>query len=535
MTDGVDVAAAAKADARRWWALVAMAASVLVVGLDLTVLNLALPTIAVDLHASNGDLQWFSSAYSLVLAAMILPAGRLGDRYGRKRVLLIALALFGLSSAACSYASNTGELIAARAILGVGAAAIFPMSLSVIPVLFKPEERQRAIALMASATFLSFPIGPLVGGYLLDHFWWGSVFLINVPIVVLALAAVFFLLPESRSEHRPGIDTLGVVLSSVGLTALTYGFIEAGQDGWGDAKALATVGAGVVVLVLFTLWQRVKRTGQPLIDLGLFRSAGFTWGTLLTTAVSFAMFGLFFAAPQYFQEVRGVNAMGSGLRLLPMIGGMVVGMIGSTRLASPRTNKATAQTKPAVASAKGLVTVGFTVMAIGLAIGAFTKVSSGTGFAALWFALSGLGLGMAMPQAMNSALGALSADSSGSGSALISALRQVGATIGVAVLGTVLSEGYHARLVVTGLPAAAGAAAKSSVAAGVSVAHKLGSAPLLDNVRTAYVHGMDIMLWACGGIALASAILALIFLPRGGTSPAVTDTEIAPERAGLQV
>jgi DHA2 family multidrug resistance protein-like MFS transporter len=539
MTDGVNggaagalAAAAAKADRRRWWALVAMAASVLVVGLDLTVLNLALPTIANDLHASTGDLQWFSSAYSLVLAAMILPAGRLGDRYGRKRVLLIALLLFGLSSAACSYAASTGELIAARAVLGIGAAAIFPMSLSVIPVLFKPEERQRAIALMASATFLSFPIGPLVGGYLLDHFWWGSVFLINVPIVALALAAVIFLLPESRSEHRPGNDFIGVILSSAGLTGLTYGFIDAGQNGWGNTTALAAIAGGVVLLLIFTAWERRIRGGHALIELGLFRSAGFTWGTLLTTMVSFAMFGLLFAAPLYFQEVRGVDAMGSGLRLLPLIGGMVVGMIGSTRLASPR--KAKTGVTPALASAKSLVAVGFTIMTVGLVIGATTSITSGTGFAALWFAVSGLGLGMAMPQAMNSALGALSAERSGSGSALISALRQVGATIGVAVLGTVLSEGYHARLDVTGLPQAVAATAKSSVAAGVDVAHKLGSATFLDNVRTSYVHGMDIMLWVCGGIALASAILALIFLPRGAT-PAVADDETVPERAGLQV
>src|SRR5487761_1206468 len=217
-------------DGRRWWALVAMAASVLVVGLDLTVLNLALPTIATQLHASNSDLQWFSDSYSLVLAAAILPAGRLGDRYGRKKVLLIALALFGVSSVLCSYAVNTGELIAARAVLGIGAAAIFPLSLSVIPVLFAPQERQKAIALMASATFVSFPIGPIVGGYLLDHFWWGSVFLINVPVVVLALAAVVILLPESRSEQRPRVDYLGVILSSAGLAGLTYGSIKAGQD-----------------------------------------------------------------------------------------------------------------------------------------------------------------------------------------------------------------------------------------------------------------------------------------------------------------
>src|SRR5487761_849062 len=209
-------------DARRWWALVAIAASVLVVGLDLTVLNLALPTMSVSLHASTSDLQWITDSYSLVLAALILPAGLLGDRYGRKRVLLIALVLFGASSAACAYATSVGQLIAARAVLGIGAAAIFPLSLSVIPVLFAPEERQKASALMASATFISFPIGPIVGGYLLDHFWWGSVFLINVPVVLIALVAVVFLLPESRSVNRPTIDVLGVLVSSAGLIAVTY-------------------------------------------------------------------------------------------------------------------------------------------------------------------------------------------------------------------------------------------------------------------------------------------------------------------------
>ena len=544
---------------RKWWALVAIAASVLVVGLDLTVLNLALPTIATDLHASTSDLQWISDAYSLVLAAAMLPAGLLGDRLGRKKVLLAALILFGASSAACAYATNTGELIAGRAVLGIGAAAIFPLSLSVIPVLFAPEERQRAIALMASATFISFPIGPIVGGYLLDHFWWGSVFLINVPVVVLALIAVAILLPESRSAQRPSVDILGVILSSAGLAGLTYGFIKAGQDGWTDAAALGTIAAGVAVLAVFVAWERwltgrgrsgeAGRSGEdgpyrggkirPLIELRLFRSAGFTWGTILSTLVSFAMFGIFFAMPLYFQEVRGVNAMGSGLRLLPMIGGMVIGMIGSTRLASPRKTAAGPARAP-LASVKGLVTVGFTIMAITLAFGAMTTVSSGTGFAAAWFAAFGFGLGLAMPQTMNAALSALSAERSGSGSALISAMRQVGATIGVAVLGTVLDSVYRGHLDVTGLPAAAAAAAKSSVVAGVAVAHELGSAALLDSVRHAFVQGMDTMLWVCGGIALASAILALLFLPRraegqeaGDELPAAAGKS-ARERAELE-
>ena len=542
--------------ARKWWALIAIAASVLVVGLDLTVLNLALPTIATDLHASTSDLQWISDAYSLVLAAAMLPAGLLGDRLGRKKVLLVALILFGVSSAACAYATSTGELIAARAVLGLGAAAIFPLSLAVIPVLFAPEERQKAIALMASATFISFPIGPIIGGYLLDHFWWGSVFLINVPVVALALIAVAILLPESRSAQRPGVDFLGVILSCAGLAGLTYGFIKAGQDGWTDAAALGTIAAGAVVLAVFVAWERWLtgrnqsddpgnlRGGKvrPLIELRLFRSAGFTWGTVLSTLVSFAMFGIFFTIPQYFQEVRGVDALGSGLRWLPMIGGMVVGMIGSTRLASPR-KAADGQVRGPLASAKGLVTVGFTIMAVTLAFGATTKTTSGTGFAAAWLATFGLGLGLAMPQTMNAALSALSAERSGSGSALISAMRQVGATIGVAVLGTVLASVYRSHLVVTGLPAPAAAAAKSSVVAGVAVAHALGSAALLDSVRSAFVQGMDTMLWVCGGIALASAILALLFLPRraDGAPGAAADAasvatgESAPDRAELEV
>jgi len=537
-------AAQAAAGARRWWALGALALSVLVVGLDVFVLTLAIPTLSVDLHASASDAQWFLGAYSLVLAAALLPAGLLGDRYGRKKLLLWALALFGLASVACAYSASSGELIAARVALGLAAAVITPLSLAVVPVMFTPEERTRAIAIVGGATFLGFPLGPILGGWLLDNYWWGSVFLINVPIVVIALAAVFWLMPESRSERKPRIDVLGAVLSSAGLTALTYGFIEAGQHGWGAASTIAVLAGGVVASGLFIGWERrvTRRGGGPLIDLALFRSAGFTWGTVLSTLVSFAMFGIFFTIPQYFQEVRGVDALGSGLRWLPMIGGMVVGMIGSTRLASPR-KAADGQVRGPLASAKGLVTVGFTIMAVTLAFGATTKTASGTGFAAAWLATFGLGLGLAMPQTMNAALSALSAERSGSGSALISAMRQVGATIGVAVLGTVLASVYRSHLVVTGLPAAAAAAAKSSVVAGVAVAHALGSAALLDSARSAFVQGMDTMLWVCGGIALASAILALLFLPRradgapgaAADAPPVATGESARDRAELEV
>jgi DHA2 family multidrug resistance protein-like MFS transporter len=521
--------------ARRWWALIAIAASVLVVGLDLTVLNLALPTMSVSLHASTGDLQWIVDSYSLVLAALILPAGLLGDRYGRKRVLLIALVLFGASSAACAYASSTGELIAARAVLGIGAAAIFPLALSVLPVLFAPEERQKAVATIAGASMLSFPIGPIVGGYLLSHFWWGSVFLINVPIVVLALIAVAVLMPESRSAQRPSIDLSGLVVSTVGLVALTYGFIKAGQDGWSDATALALIVAGAVILALLPLVERriVQRGGQPLADLRLFASPGFRWGTILATLVSFVMFGIFFTLPQYFQDVRGADALGSGIRLLPLIGGMLVGMVAGTRLSAARSRG-----RAPLAGPRPLVTAGYLLMAAALMIGALTALSSSTGYVLGWVALSGLGLGLVMPSAMGVALGALSAERSGAGSALLTAMRQVGSTIGVAILGTVISNSYSSGVASTAahLPAQAAAAVRSSVGSGVAVAVKAGSSSLLDTIRGAFVHGMDLMLWTCGGIAVGCAILAVVFLrtTRSGNADE-TDTEAAAEAGSLPV
>src|ERR1017187_8299086 len=508
-------------DRRRWLALVAIAASVLVVGLDLTVLNLALPTLSAQLHASTSDLQWFSAAYSLVLAAALLPAGLLGDRFGRKRLLLIALVVFGASSAACAFATSSGGLIVARAVLGLGAAVVLPMSIAILPALFTAEERPRAIAIVMGATFIGYPVGPLLGGWLLDNFWWGSVFLINVPVVVLALIAVALLMPESHGERGRPIDVIGIGLSSLGLAGMTFGLIKAGQSGWSHAVTLMGIFGGAA---------GARR--QPLIELLLFRSASFTWGTILTTMVSFALFGILFAMPQYFQEVRGVNAFGSGLRLLPMIGGMVLGMLVSTRLQTAPKSPAGAPPAGPRVGVRALVTVGFAVMAAALAVGATTSTHSGTVFAASWFAAAGLGLGFAMPAAMNAALGALSAQRSGAGSALISAMRQVGATIGVAVLGTVLLSAYRSRLGLTGVPTAVSQAVRGSAAAGIEVARKLDSVPLLDSVRIAFVHGMDVMLWACGGIALTGALLALAFLP-SKASPAARDESGPVAAAGV--
>ena len=249
-------------DARRWWALGAVSLSVLAVGLDGTVLSVALPTLAVKLHASESDLQWFSSSYLLVLAAAMLPAGLLGDRYGRKKVMLASLALFGVGSAACAAATSSAGFIAARVVLGCAGAGVIVMALSALTVLFSEEERPKAVGVWSAANFVALPIGPILGGWLLSHAWWGWVFLMNIPVVVVGLIATATLVPKSRASHRPALDPVGIVTSVGGLVGVTYGLIEAGQHGWGNPGALACIVVGLAVLInLRALGASAERSG----------------------------------------------------------------------------------------------------------------------------------------------------------------------------------------------------------------------------------------------------------------------------------
>ncbi|MEA2188724.1 MAG: hypothetical protein QOK16_3735 [Solirubrobacteraceae bacterium] len=508
------------AGARRWWALGAMVFAVLAVGIDVTILSVALPTLAVRLDASTSQLQWFLSAYTLVFAGAMMPAGMLGDRFGRKRLLLIALVVFGGGSLACAYAPSADAFIAARAVLGLGGAVVLPMVLAVLPALFCERERPRAVGVMMTATMLGFPIGPILGGWLLTHYSWGTVFLINVPVVVVALIAVAALLPESRSSARASLDLVGVVASMTGLTVLVYGVIEAGQNGWGDTGAVVALIAGVVVLAAFVAWER--RVRDPLVDLSLFGSRTFTWATILMSVVSFAMFGVLFAAPQYFQAVLGTDALGSGMRLLPLVGGMIAGAVVAGPLAR-------------WAGVKAAVALGFAVLAAGMFAGASTSVTNASGWAAVWTAICGLGLGFAMPTALDAALGELSLQRSGVGSALLQAVRMIGGSLGSAILGSLINAGYRGRLDLAGLPPTAASAVRKSVTDGVAVAHKLDSVALMYSVRGAFVHAMDLALVACGGLAAVGVALALAFLPQriraktaaGAQPPRAKDSRIA--------
>jgi EmrB/QacA subfamily drug resistance transporter len=439
-----------------------------------------------------------------VLAAALLPAGMLGDRFGRKRMLLGGLVIFGAASVACAYATSSGELVTARVALGLGAAVLMPLTSAVLTVLFDHDERPRALTVWVTASALGIPLGPLVGGWLLDNFWWGSVFLINVPLVLLAIVAVVLWVPESHGDRARRFDPLGVLLSASGLVVLTFGIIDAGERGWTDARSLGLVAMGLALLAGFVGWQR--RAPAPLVDLALFRSRGFTWGSVLATVASFAMLGLLFTLPQLFQGVYGTDALGTGLRLLPVIGGLMVGARLSGRLV-PRLG------------AKVLVAAGLVLMAVAMLAGAATDPATGYGWTAVWISAAGLGLGLTMPPSMDAALGALSPDRSGVGSALIQALRQVGSAVGVAVLGSVLNAGYRDRVDVGGLSESAAAAVRDSAASGVAVAARAGSAGLLDSVRAAFVHGMSLSLLVAAVIALLGAVLALFFLPSDRTAP----------------
>jgi len=489
------------AGSRRWWALAALALSLGTVGLDTTILNTALPAMSAAMHASTGQAQWFVDAYNLVLAALLLPAGLLGDRFGAKRLMLGALLLFGAGSVWCAYAPTPAALIAARAVLGIGGAFVIPLCLAVLLALFEPAERQRAVAGVTAANMVALPLGPILGGVLLEHFWWGSVFLVNVPVVAVGLVAVAALVPRSRTHTSARLDLGGVTISALGMVALTYGVIQAGDHGFADTRTLGTLTGGVAALVALA-WRerRVARTRTPLIDPALFRSRGFTWGTVLATLASFALFGLLFNIPQYLQAVLGTDSLGTGRRLLPLAVGLVAGIQGATPLV--RRHDPTR-----------VAALGFALTAVSTAAGTQTTVGSPYGFTATWIAAVGIGLGLCMSTTTTAALSAVPKERGGAGSALIMALRQLGSAIGVAALGAVAGAVYRAHLDTGELPPASAHTARRGVSAGVTVARQLDSRALLRSARAAFVDGMDITLWTYAAISAAALLVTILALP----------------------
>ena len=478
----------------RWWALGAVALALLVVGLDTTVVVIALPTLSTKLGASTDELQWVMNAYTLVLAGLILPAGVLGDRFGRRRILMLGVLLFGVASAGASRMSSPEGLIGLRALMGVGAAAIVPLAFAILPSLFSDEERPRAVAVLAATVFLGLPLGPLVAGWLLTRYAWGSIFLINVPLVAAVLVGLRFLVPDTRAVRRPRLDWPGALLSTAGVTAIVYAVVEQPTRGWGSTTVVSGLIVGVALVAGFIV--RELHTRSRLVDLGLFRSARFTWSTFAFVVVGFTMGGLLFVLTPFLQIVQGNDPQATGIRLLPMIAGILVTAVMSDRLT-------------ARLGTKLLVAGGLLVTAAGAVILSRTGADSGFGIVAVAEVVMGLGIGLAMPPAADAILATLPSDEAGAGMALTRTLQFVAMSFGVAILGSILNGAYRSGLHLSGLPPGLRAAAAESVAGAQSLApHALEAA------RNAYASGMSDVMLVTAGVLVFAAVLVGILLPR---------------------
>jgi EmrB/QacA subfamily drug resistance transporter len=489
--------------ARRWQALIMLAASLLVVSIGNTILNLALPSIRDDLDASSSELQWIVDGYMLVFAGLLLVAGSRGDRFGRRRTLFVGLATFGLGSLFAALAGSTTELIAARALMGVGAAAIMPVTLSVVTNIFPDHERPKAIAVWSAAAGLGVAIGPITGGWLIEHVDWRGIFLVNLPAVAVCLIGAAVFVPESRDPRPARLDLLGAALSVAGLSALVWGLIEAPERGWSDPLILGAFAAGAAVLAAFVAWER--HVEEPMLQVGVFRNLRFSAASASIAFVYFALMGVLYLLTTYLQSVLGYSAFDAGLRMLAPAAGMIAASrpsVGLTRWLG---------TKVVVAS-------GLAIVAGALMMLAGFDVDTGDGEIALTLGLMGFGIGLGMTPATEAIMGSLPPAKAGIGSAMNDVVREVAGTLGVAVLGSILSSAYATGMdgAVAGLPPEAATAASDSVGAAQEVAAEVGGSAGTDLVAAshqAFVDAMSTSVWIAAGIAVVGALIAAALLP----------------------
>ncbi|WP_049565859.1 MFS transporter [Streptomyces sp. SBT349] len=485
-------------DKRRWLALVALTISVLVLGFDLTILNVALPTMAADIGADTGELQWIVDSYAVVFAAAMLPAGLLGDRFGRRKMLVAGLVIFLGGSILGAVVSTPGPVIAARTIMGVGGALIMPLALSVIPTLFEGEERTKAIGAVTVGMSAGMPFGPLVGGWLLDHFWWGSIFVLNIPLVAIGIVACVMLIPETRDPSATAVDPLNATLGVLGLGAFVYGVIEGPVEGWTSPLILAALIGGLLMLAALVV--RERRQTRPMLDLELLGNPTFRWNTIITVLVMFVMMGLMFVLPLFLQAIQGNDAFDTGLRLMPLMASMIV----------------VARAAPLLIARFGtraVIVGGMALFGVGLLLGARTDAGDGYGYVALWLTVTGLGLGFAMMLTMDAALGALPKGREGTGTGLLTTLRQVGGAIGIAALGSMLNAVFTNRIDTDGLPPEAAETAEESIVAAQAVAAQLDLPQLAESAQSAFMSGMGVVMVVSGIAALVTAVLGAFVLP----------------------
>ncbi len=510
---------------RRWVILGVVVVGLLAIVIDNTVLNVALKTIADPvggLGASQSELEWAINSYTLVFAGLLFTFGVVGDRIGRKRTLMIGLALFGLGSLLSAYSHSPDQLIAARAVMGLGGAAVMPQTLSIISNVFEPHERARAIGIWASAVGIGVAIGPVLGGALLAHFWWGSVFLINVPVTLIGAAAALALVPESRNPAPGKIDYAGVLASVVGLVLLVYGIVQGGDTGsWVRADVLVPVFAGLAVLALFAWYE--TRVSHPSLDVRLFRNRRLSASVGAIALLFFGMGGVYFFTSFYLQNVRGYSPLHAGLLAIPFAAGQFI--------MSPRS--------AALVSRFGVRAVaGGGLLLNALAIGgyAFLGTSTPIWLLAVLYGLQGAGIGAAVPTATAAVMEVLPRERAGAGSALTNTARQVAVALGVAVLGSILAQSYRTTMspALATLPAAARDAAGQSVSATQAVAQQLGQAGrfLLAPANVAFVDAMRVTTMTAAAIALAVGLVVMRWLP-GRRRPTIEE-QVAIEVAAAE-
>lgn len=505
-----------------WAILAVLCTSVFIIVVDGTVVNVALPTFVRELGASTSQLQWIVDAYVLVFAGLLMAAGSLGDRFGRKGTLMAGMAAFGATSIMAAVSSSPGALIGWRAAMGVGAALIFPATLAVLVNVFtSPRQRAVAIAIWAGTSGLAVALGPVTGGFLLEHFFWGSVFLVNVPLIAAAMVAIWRIVPTSRDTTIRRFDPLGIVLSIAGVSILVWAVIEGPKHGWLSTTSAIAFGVAAVLLVAFIRWER--RIDHPMLDVTVFKNMRFTAGSLSVTFAFFALFGFIFMVTQYFQFVRGYGALEAGVRTVPFALFTAAASPASANLAHRLGTKA-------------VVAAGSFSMALGFAWTTLNTATSSYWLIVGQMLFMGGGLGLVTAPATEAIMGALPPEKAGVGSAVNDTARELGGTLGVAIVGSLFASVYSSRLgellAGTPVPPEAQAMARDSVGAGLEVARRAGEqagpdagAAVKHAVDSAFIDGFRAGSWVSAVVVFVGALIALRFLPRHATTPVSVDAD----------
>jgi EmrB/QacA subfamily drug resistance transporter len=492
----------------RWIALGFMGISLLVISMDDTVLNLALPSIANDLRSTASQLQWMIDAYILVIAGLLLTMGYIGDRIGRKTLLQVGLVIFAVFSLGAALSNSNGTLIAMRALMGIGAAIILPATLSILTATFRDSrERAQAIAIWSAVFALGIGIGPLIGGYLLDNFHWSSVFYINIPVVAIGIIGGQYFIENSRAENARKIDVPGAVLSTVGFFALVYAIIQAGMDGWTAGPVLYAFGAAVVLLSIFIYWE--LKSMNSMLPLDFFRNMSFTGANVALTLVSFAMMGALFFLSQFLQSVQNYTPLEAGVRLLPIAGVTFVFTVLSARVAGYIGTKFT-------------VGIGIIISASGFFYFAhISAVNTSYDSIVVGMSIASLGMGLTISPATNSIMGSIPVSRAGIGSAMNNTTRMIGGALGIAILGTLLNSNYIARINAVDWPVSIPAQAleiiRGSIQGAHIVAQSIGNPQLakfiIDTADKAFASSITSALVVAGIIMVAASVITLAILP----------------------